>query len=342
MGLMHVRGSVGVLALGLLSSCATTLYEGRDLTSAEGAVIEESGGTLIDGLDGQDVKAIRGRFAHYVVPPGPHLVDFGVKHMGFWEASTSDGTLACVDAVPGHHYVTQAGYVGNSVRAAIVDSTGPVPSKVPISCDRDGVPSAHDIEKQWAGETIRLAHTRPVLDFTFALGFAFGGDNLVTAQLSDGSTRTLSAGSGANFGLGAMVTPLWLGDILGLGVGGEISLKYNSISASNASIGFTRYPAIATLNAFVRTGRKWFLLASGGIDKDLGISLSGDGDASAINGSASSHVGGVGRLGMYFRASDGVASTFGIGYTRLRYYGPGGSSDASSFGFFLNTHWAVL
>ncbi len=339
---MRVRGSICVLALGLLSSCATTLYEGRDLTPAEGAVIAESPGTLIDQLDGKDVKEIRGRYAHYVVPPGPHLVDFGVKHIGFWAASTSDGARVCVDAEPGHRYVTETAYVGNSFRAAIVDSSAPVPNRVPISCDRDGVPTPYEIKKQWAAETIHLAHTRPVLDFTLALGVAFGGDNIVTAQLSDGSTRTLSAGSGANFGVGAMVTPLWLGDLLGLGVGGEISLKYNSLTASNASIGFTRYPAIATLNAFVRTGQKWFLLAAGGIDKDLGISLSGDGDASAISGSASSHLGGVGRLGMYFRTSDGVATTFGVGYTRLRYEGPGGSADASSFGFWLNTHWAVL
>src|SRR5215471_2378080 len=237
----------------VLSFCATTFYEGRELRPSEGAVVE-SKESVIDEVDGKNVQDIRADRSRYVLPPGPHVIAFSVKRVtpGFMSSkiTTSNYVRVCLLAAAGHQYMTQPRIEGDSWKPMIVD---PWSGPVPIACDRDEVPPVREVRDMWAAATIRRAHLRPRLDFTMNVGAAFGGDNILTAQLSNGDTQTLAAGQGVNFGVGVMVTPLWFRDLVGLGVGGEIGVKYDDVSASNASVSFTRYPAIGTLNVFLRT-----------------------------------------------------------------------------------------
>ena len=54
---------------------------------------------------------------------------------------------------------------------------------------------------------------------TFDFGAFDGGTDLATAQYTDGSSSTLSGGTGVFASVGAIWTPIWVGDALGLGVG---------------------------------------------------------------------------------------------------------------------------
>jgi hypothetical protein len=333
------------------SACATTLYEGPQRPVANAATIE-SKDTLIDEVDGKNVQGIRGEKTVYVLPPGPHVLGVSVRLItpGLFvqRITTSRYIRVCLVAAAGHRYVTTARIGGRQWQPEILDR---VEGELPTSCDRarlfpdaTAAPAAAEgaapeVIRLWSEQRIERARARPFLDLTLNLGAAFGGSDLLTAQFSGGDSETLSAGQGLGIGLGAMLTPLWLADRIGLGLGGEIDVKYESVSASNADVSFTRYPAIGTLHALVRVSENWFLLAAGGVEKDLGVNLSGSGDAANIQATLTSRTGGVGRLGLYYRWKDLWATTFGLGYTKLTYDAPGGSVSANSFSFWMNLHY---
>jgi hypothetical protein len=65
------------------------------------------------------------------------------------------------------------------------------------------------------------------------LGLAFGGDELVTAELSNGQTDTLHAGDGLLVAVVGDLTPFWVGDSFGLGLGVSVGWKYGDVGASN-------------------------------------------------------------------------------------------------------------
>jgi hypothetical protein len=134
---------------------------------------------------------------------------------------------------------------------------------------------------------------------------------------------------------------LWIRDRVGLGVGGEVGVRYDDVSAPNVSASFTRFPAIATLHVLVRASGSWFVLLAGGAEKDYGIRLSGSGDAAGIGTTMTGRIGGVGRVGLHYRWTDHFGLTFGVGYTRLTYDAPGGSLNASHASVWTNLHWAL-
>ena len=194
---------------------------------------------------------------------------------------------------------------------------------------------------RWGRLPIWRPAARPMFDVLWNLGGGFGGDTLVRATSSDGGSKTLSAGAGVASSVGLMYTPLWLaGDLLGLGVGTELGVKLDSISASNGKVSLTRFPASGTLHALVRTADQWFVLLTGGVEKDLGIDLSGEGVGSVVNGlnGLTGKPGARFRLGMYYRGSDVGSITFGIGYTNMKYGVAGGTVDASSFNLWLSVN----
>jgi hypothetical protein len=169
----------------------------------------------------------------------------------------------------------------------------------------------------------------------FDLGAFFGGEDLVTAQLADGSSMTLSAGQGVAFSIGGMWTPLWIGDRVGFGVGASAGWKYDFINASNASVSFSRYPVGASLHTLLRMDDRWLFLVKGGIQKELDIGISGSGDAGQLNGSLNGGLGGFGEAGFYyiFRAGGHVATAFTFRYTAIHDSAAGMSIPASNFGF---------
>jgi hypothetical protein len=369
---------LGLVALVSLSSCGRTLYEGAIRPPAEAAVVR-SLDTEIDEVDGKDVRSMRSGDTRYVLPPGPHVIGMSLRQIrqgiGLKTVATSRTLRVCLLAAAGHDYIAEPRVGRNTWAPLVLDVSAHGPA--PVDCTRerllaptadaapaapaqapgaddgaspaaaplapaDGSPEAA-VMKLWAGDAMQPPSPRPFVELTLGTAASFGGDNILTATLSTGEQRTLSAGQGVSGSLGAMVTPMWFADDrFGLGVGGEIGIKYAAVSASNGNVSFKRYPAIATVNAFARTGERWFLLASGGVEKDLGVNLSGDGVASNVQADLTSRAGWLGRLGAYYRFSDGLATTFGLGYTKLTYDAAGGAVGANSFGVWWNVQLPLV
>ena len=128
---------------------------------------------------------------------------------------------------------------------------------------------------------------RPIRDPKWGLilemGVGGGGDDLVKVSLSDGSSQTLSAGDGIAISLGVMVTPLWIGDSVGLGVSATIGYKGWSVGGSNGDIGIGRFPLVLAAHVLPRLSPRWFLFGRGGLDKEADPSISGSGVASGTN-----------------------------------------------------------
>lgn len=201
----------------------------------------------------------------------------------------------------------------------------------------DGALAVRDL---WKGRLVRPFHPRPSADLIVAnTGLSFGGDTIAETMSSNGTEGTLSGGSGVTLSLGAMLTPLWIADRLGLGLGAEIGLKYDWLTADNGRISFIRYPVTGTAHALVRLNHHWFALFAGGLETHLSPSISASDSTSGQAIALASRTGGTGRLGAYLRLGDSSAMTFGASYTALTYdVGPehlDGSSVNLWFAFLL-------
>jgi len=199
---------------------------------------------------------------------------------------------------------------------------------------------------------------KPIWGLMFVTGFGGGGDDLVKVTLSDGTSQTLSAGDGIDVSLGLMLTPLWVGDALGLGVSGTLGYKGWSVGGSNGDISIARFPFTASVHVLPRVAHNWLLLARGGIDKELDVSVSCSGVITCTDPGAIAKLGWFGEAGFYytfdiFRPNPELpppdqhgAYSLAFRYTKLTYTAPttstaaGGSVDASSFmiynTFFIN------
>jgi hypothetical protein len=218
--------------------------------------------------------------------------------------------------------------------------TAPAPRAVP-AVDDEGprfAPKRQSLGRRDEPQPSWFRH--PGNGVTFELGAFFGGEDIITAQLSDGSTRTLSAGQGVALAIGGMWTPLWIGDDdhVGFGVGVSAGWKYDSIDASNASVSFTRYPVDVSLHALLRLDDSWLFLVKGGIQKELDIGISGGGDANQLNSSLNGGLGGFGEVGFYYVFGAGgahLATAFTLRYTAVHDSVAGTSVPASNFGLLL-------
>lgn len=179
----------------------------------------------------------------------------------------------------------------------------------------------------------------PGSGLTFDFGGFDGGTDLATASFSDGSSETLSGGTGVFASVGAIWTPLWLGDAVGFGVGGYLGVKYYSVGDSVSSISLTRYPIGGGAHVLLRIGDRWFLFLRGGLQKEFGVSLSADGYGSAsLNGSLA----GLGEGGFYYvttMSEDRLAMLFSFRYTGGRDSANGASFAADSAGVIWAIHY---
>ena len=178
---------------------------------------------------------------------------------------------------------------------------------------------------------------RPGSGFHLALGLAGGGDDLVTAQFSNGNSSTLSAGGGVYLAIGATVTPLWIRNTVGFGLGGDIGWKYDSISASNASVDMSRFPLDLWAQTLIAISDSWYLQLLAGPHKESGVNLSGSG---VVSGGADfdSPWGWMAQGGFYTTTSWHVAFAFGLRYTGVHYTFAGQTIDASNIGLDLALH----
>ena len=178
---------------------------------------------------------------------------------------------------------------------------------------------------------------RPGTGFHLALGLAGGGDNLVTAQFSNGDSGTLTAGGGVYLAMGATLTPLWIGNAVGLGLGGDIGWKYDSLSASNGSVDISRFPLDLWVQTLIALSDSWYLHVLAGPHKESGVNLSGSG---VVTGGAdfNSPWGWMAQAGFYTTTSWHVACAFGLRYTDVHYTFAGQTIDASNIGLDLTLH----
>jgi hypothetical protein len=187
---------------------------------------------------------------------------------------------------------------------------------------------------------VQEPQTHPLFGINAAVGAVFGGDNLMSATFTDGSTADLRAGRGAILSIGAMATPLWAGPV-GLGLGADIGIKYTSITASNGTVSLTRFPLVLSAHALFDVSHHWFVLAAGGLHHELGVNLSGDGLASGLSVDFDSSWGGMGEVGAYYaRRHLGGSGT--IRYTSVHYSIGGQTFDASNVGIFGAIHYNFL
>jgi len=180
---------------------------------------------------------------------------------------------------------------------------------------------------------------RPLVSGYLMFGAAFGGTEIVEAQLSNGEGRTLATGRGYGLSLGALLMPLWFEDRIGLGVRLEAGFKRDSIDVSEGdSLALNRFPVLALVSTLTRVSGSLFILAEGGIDKDTGIDLSPSALRQMLPDSFHSSLGVVGQAGIFFHETSNLGLDLYLRYVHLSYQVAAHSLDASSVGAYLGFH----
>jgi hypothetical protein len=164
-------------------------------------------------------------------------------------------------------------------------------------------------------------------------GLAFGGESLVTATLSDGTTDELNAGQGVLLTARAFLNPLWVSEVIGFGLGVEWGWKYTSISASNAGLSLTRFPFELMGRFLARFNGDCYLVLAGGLHNESGVRISGSGAFGGLEGKLDDALGPTGEVGVLF-SSEHVGIDLTLRYTHLTYTVGSASGDASHVGLF--------
>lgn len=153
-------------------------------------------------------------------------------------------------------------------------------------------------------------------------GYDFGGDTVVTAVFTNGSTKSIKANEGLFVGGGVSI----MNDARNLQ--GEVSLsyKFQSIDASNGSIDFTRFPL--DMLVFYRESRFRF---GGGLTYHMSPKVKGSGVVGGLN------VDFKDALGVILEADYLVWRDMAVGlrYTILEYKtatGPAATANSDGFG----------
>ena len=180
----------------------------------------------------------------------------------------------------------------------------------------------------------------PWYDVNFGLGLGFGGENLATFELMDGSNQELDAGRGVALTLGAKVTPLWVLDSIGFGVGVDIGWKYGAITAKDASLGLRRFPVVATAHGLIRLSPQWYLRFAGGLTYEMGISLRGSGLLEGVSADAENALGPIGEGGVLY-AVNHLGIDVAFRYAALKYDFGSASVDANHGAFVVGFHYIL-
>jgi hypothetical protein len=210
--------------------------------------------------------------------------------------------VACVELEPGHTYRTQAMIGADQWLPEVVDES--IGKTIDPYCDPPHHPPprtpGQDEEPIAAEESGR----RPGTGLSAFFGFGFGGSDFLHATDSNGGDESLSAGKGFVLGLGAMVTPLWPSETVGLGLGVDGAFKYDGIDAANGSASITRYPVALTLHLLATgSGGQHYFLLKGGLVRDFGLDYRAPGLAIGTADMRGT-LGPTGSVGYYRRWSD--------------------------------------
>ena len=137
----------------------------------------------------------------------------------------------------------------------------------------------------------------PGSGFSAVMGAGFGGEDFVKASGDEG----LSSGQGFLVGVGGMVTPFWIGEVVGFGAGVDLALKYAGLRAQNGSASITRFPLALTVHLLTNfNGRSHnYLFARAGVSRDLGVHYQADIDGQGLDVDADGTWGGTFSAGYY-------------------------------------------
>lgn len=171
---------------------------------------------------------------------------------------------------------------------------------------------------------------RADFDFMGGLGIHEGGDDIVTANFTDGSVETIQAGEFVALDAGVA----WDMGILEARI--TAGIRYDTITADNGKLDFTRYTATGLLMIAVGDWR-----FGGGSTLHFNIKLNGEGVGSSNTSSFDDAIGAVAEIDYYFNPR----AYFGVVYTRIEYdrtsdFGQTPQTfDASSIGLVLVGRW---
>jgi hypothetical protein len=180
---------------------------------------------------------------------------------------------------------------------------------------------------------------RPVWNVGLVIGFAGGGDDLVTATAINGSQETLAAGTGLTLALsvarglsGNSRHALLLGvegGVKGWNIGGE---------GANYDLELVRFPIVPHLRYVFGNSPGVRLVLSAGPQYEMRVRLSGSGAAAGIDSRFDNALGGMAEVGAQLDGDRGGGVTVSLRYTQLRYRRPDSpdSVDASSVGLFMS------
>jgi len=361
-------------------SCASTFYEGpRELLGTDAPRVE-SEGTIVDEIDGQDLRPLRLDTARFVLPPGPHVIGFSLLESRV--ISTPDEKApshfrVCVATQPGHTYWTAAEPVTKT----------------------SGEPEPGVVSPRGTRRTTRAKSWLPVVFERADRSAPGGGAGRGRASLGCENERLFAAAGSGGEGVsaapelerswsGSAITrydPLPLLDlILGFGVatgwginrpsevhasnellsfgdglflslgalvtplwiggrvglGGGVEVGFKYDAPALGSDTLTRYPASLTGHALFRVSRRGFVVVAGGASRDFAVNLTSY-EAMQSGLALTSHVGELARVLFYYRIGDRSAFMLGLMRTFLTYSVGGMDVDAGSLGHFVGVSFAL-
>jgi hypothetical protein len=184
-----------------------------------------------------------------------------------------------------------------------------------------------------------------LIGFHLGIGGGWGGDELLKASFTDGSTQTLSAGSGLFLSTAATYTPLWIGRRVGFGLGTELNLMVSGVDAQNGSINFYRFGGLLGAHVLLHVSNGWFLFAGGGMQSVFAAKMSGSALGSDIQADLGGARGGVGEIGVDWLLETPTQSKtvwggrFTVRYASLSYTVEDVSVDGSYVAVLFGLHW---
>jgi hypothetical protein len=197
------------------------------------------------------------------------------------------------------------------------------------------------------GPASRHKEIRHLVGVHGKFGGGVGGDSLVKAKFSDGHTEELTAGGGMYVSGGLSLTPLWIADAVGLGIGLDLNYQGDSIEAQNGSVTFDRYGGLLSAHILVHLWKTsgqmpvgFYLLGAGGLQYVASSKVSGAISGNGLSGDLGKAKGGVAEIGLDCL---GLWKSFGISatvlYTKITYSPIGGTIDGSGVAMVVGFHW---
>lgn len=243
--------------------------------------------------------------------------------------STSTAPPATAESAPGGEPATAPDPSNGATADASATALSP-PPRVPAAAGRELATT-----QAWSDEPQPPAAPHPGSGFLLTLGGAFGGDELAKATYTNGDTATLSAGGGLVLAAGGMLTPLWIRNKVGLGLGAEIGWKYQTIGDSSRSISMSRFPMVLQLHSFLPLSQTWFLRPAFGIHKELAPTISDDSYGTI---DLESPVGWMAELGVYSMSTWHLGWSVAVRFTSVHYTFRADRLDGNNVGVNLTMH----